>query len=105
MVPDGQNGCFDFLRLAIRNCRNFLNRKTFNAIQQEYLEKVSKAESDKFGSLSLIAGSEGEIAKLQNQYTSYVIRNGMYYVLASQRLGPAGTTGKVFKMVAEKREH
>jgi multidrug resistance efflux pump len=56
----------------------------FNAIQQEYLEKVSKAESDKFGSLSLIAGSEGEIAKLQNQYTSYVIRNGMYYVLAPQ---------------------
>lgn len=30
---------------------------------------------------------------------------GEIYVLASQRLGPAGTTGKVFKMVSSKKEH
>lgn len=56
----------------------------FNTVQQEYLEKVSKAESDKFGSLSMLAGNQGEIAKLQNQYASYSIRNGMYYITAPQ---------------------
>lgn len=56
----------------------------FNALQQEYAEKVSKAESDKFNSLSMVATGQGEIAKLQNQYASYSIRNGMYYVTAPQ---------------------
>ncbi len=56
----------------------------FSAIQQEYTEKLSKAESDKYGSLSQIAGSQGDIAKLQNQYASYSIRNGMYYIIAPQ---------------------
>lgn len=55
-----------------------------SAVQQEYAEKVSKAESDKYGSLSMVATSEGDIAKLQNQYASYAIRNGMYYVIAPQ---------------------
>ncbi|MGZ8545352.1 MAG: HlyD family secretion protein [Flavisolibacter sp.] len=54
------------------------------AIRQEYAEKVSKAESDIYGSLSLVATGEGDIAKLQNQYASYSIRNGMYYVIAPQ---------------------
>jgi multidrug efflux pump subunit AcrA (membrane-fusion protein) len=56
----------------------------FSAIQQEYTEKLSKAEGDKYGSLSQIAGSQGDIAKLQNQYASYSIRNGMYYIIAPQ---------------------
>ncbi len=56
----------------------------FSAVQQEYNEKVSKAQSDRFGSLSSAAAGQGEIAKLQNQYTSYAIRNGMYYVIAPQ---------------------
>jgi multidrug efflux pump subunit AcrA (membrane-fusion protein) len=56
----------------------------FSAVQQEYLEKMSKAESDKFGSLSMVAGGQGDIAKLQNQYASYSIRNGMYYIVAPQ---------------------
>jgi len=56
----------------------------FSAIQQEYIEKLSKAEGDKYGSLTQIAGGEGDIAKLQNQYASYIIRNGMYYIIAPQ---------------------
>ena len=55
-----------------------------SAVQQEYAEKVSKAESDKFGSLSMVATGQGDVAKLQNQYASYAIRNGMYYVIAPQ---------------------
>ena len=60
-------------------------RIEFSALQQEYAEKVSKAESDKYGSLSMVATGEGEISKLQNQYASYEIRNGMYYVIAPQK--------------------
>jgi multidrug resistance efflux pump len=56
----------------------------FSAVQQEYAEKVSKAEGDRFGSLSSVASGQGDIAKLQNQFASYSIRNGMYYVIAPQ---------------------
>lgn len=56
----------------------------FSAVQQEYAEKVSKAESDKYGSLSMVATGQGDISKLQNQYASYSIRNGMYNVIAPQ---------------------
>jgi len=52
--------------------------------EQEYSEKMAKVEGDRFQSLSEIASGEGEVAKLQNQYTSYAIRNGMYYILAPQ---------------------
>ena len=55
-----------------------------SALQQEYNEKVAKAEGDRFGSQSSIASGQGEIAKLQNQYASYAIRNGMYYIIAPQ---------------------
>lgn len=59
-------------------------RLEMNSAQQEYTEKMAKAEGDRLQSLSEIATSEGEVSKLQNQYSSYSIRNGMYYVLAPQ---------------------
>ena len=59
-------------------------RIELSAVQQEYAEKISKAEGDKYGSLSMVATGQGDIAKLQNQYASYSIRNGMYYVIAPQ---------------------
>ena len=55
-----------------------------DAINQDYVEKMSKAQGDQFQSLSQISGSEGEIAKLQNQYSNYNIRSGMYYITAPQ---------------------
>ncbi len=61
-----------------------LLRIEMNSARQEYAEKAAKAEGDRFGSLSEIAISEGEVAKLQNQYSSYSIRNGMYYIIAPQ---------------------
>ena len=68
------------------NTRQDLNllRIEMNSTRQEYAEKMAKAESDRFGSLSEIATGEGEVAKLENQYSSYVIRNGMYYIIAPQ---------------------
>lgn len=55
-----------------------------NAIGQEYAEKISKVSADRFQSLSEIANNRGEIAKLQNQYSNYTIRKGMYYITAPQ---------------------
>lgn len=68
---------------ASKQEKSILNLE-ISAVQQEYAEKVSKAESDKYGSLSMVATGQGDIAKLQNQYASYAIRNGMYYVIAPQ---------------------
>lgn len=53
-------------------------------VDQEYSEKMNKAESDKFQSLSMIETGKGEIAKLANQVANYTIRDGMYYILAPQ---------------------
>jgi adhesin transport system membrane fusion protein len=55
-----------------------------NTIQQEYQEKLMKAESDKFGSLSQLYEGEGALTKLQNQLANYSMRKGYYYVLAPQ---------------------
>jgi multidrug efflux pump subunit AcrA (membrane-fusion protein) len=61
-----------------------ITRIEMNALQQENIEKVAKAQGDQFQSLTQIASGQADIAKLENQYASYTIRNGMYYVVASQ---------------------
>lgn len=61
-----------------------LLRIEMNTAQQEYAEKAAKVEGDRFQAFSEIAASEGEVAKLENQYNSYRIRNGMYYIIAPQ---------------------
>ena len=61
-----------------------ITRIEMNALQQENIEKVTKAQGDQFQSLTQIASGQADIAKLENQYASYNIRNGMYYVIASQ---------------------
>lgn len=55
-----------------------------NSVLQDYAEKISKAEGDKFQSLSMAATGKGEVAKLKNQVVNYTIRNGMYILLAPQ---------------------
>lgn len=55
-----------------------------NSARQEYSEKISKAEGERMQSLSEIASGQGEIAKLENLYTNYNIRSGMYYITAPQ---------------------
>lgn len=55
-----------------------------NRISAEYAEKVSKANSDRFTALSSQYDTDAQVNKLQNQYTNYSIRNGMYYIKASQ---------------------
>jgi multidrug efflux pump subunit AcrA (membrane-fusion protein) len=64
----------EFLRLKIE----------LNGENQQYLEKISKAEGDRFQSISQIATGQGEIAKLSNQYMNYDIRSKLYYIVAPQ---------------------
>lgn len=55
-----------------------------NATIQDYYEKLSKTQGDRFQSMGEIEGSTGDIAKLENQVANYVARQGLYYVLATQ---------------------
>jgi multidrug efflux pump subunit AcrA (membrane-fusion protein) len=61
-----------------------ITRIEMSAIQQENVEKVAKAQGDQFQALTQIASGQADVAKLENQYASYNIRNGMYYIMASQ---------------------
>jgi multidrug resistance efflux pump len=55
-----------------------------NRIVAEYSEKVSKTDSDRFTALSSQFETDAQVSKLENQYVNYSIRNGMYYIKASQ---------------------
>ncbi len=55
-----------------------------NATVQDYTEKLSKIQGERFQSMGQIESSTGDIAKLENQITNYKIRQGLYYVIASQ---------------------
>jgi hypothetical protein len=53
-------------------------------VDQEYREKINKAEGERFQSLGQVETNKGDIAKLENQVTNYTLRNGMYYIIAPQ---------------------
>jgi multidrug efflux pump subunit AcrA (membrane-fusion protein) len=59
-------------------------RIEMNSIEQAAAEKINKAIAEQYQSQSQIASGQADVAKLQNQYTSYSIRNGMYYITAPQ---------------------
>ncbi len=61
-----------------------ITRIEMSAQQQENIEKVAKAQGEQFQSLTQIASGQADIAKLENQYASYSIRNGMYTIVATQ---------------------
>ncbi|KQS89263.1 MULTISPECIES: HlyD family secretion protein [Chryseobacterium] len=72
-----------------------------NSVTQDYNEKLSKIEGERFQSMGQIEGSDGDIAKLQNQVANYKARQGLYFILASQdgqivQLNKAGI-GEVLK--------
>lgn len=55
-----------------------------NGERQQYAEKVAKTEGDRFQTVSQAQTSEGEIAKLKNQYSNYSIRKGLLILTAPQ---------------------
>jgi multidrug efflux pump subunit AcrA (membrane-fusion protein) len=70
----------------------FTNTKTdllntlieLNQVEQEYAEKIFKAQGEQARAQSEIAAGKGELSKLSNQYANYAIRAGQYYLLAPQ---------------------
>jgi multidrug resistance efflux pump len=55
-----------------------------NSIEAEYTTKISKAESDLQSALSYLYETQGEIAKMNNEYANLSIRSGFYFVTAPQ---------------------
>lgn len=55
-----------------------------NRIAAEYDEKDSKARSDQYTALSSQYDTKAQVNKLENQYSNYKIRNGMYFIKAPQ---------------------
>jgi multidrug resistance efflux pump len=55
-----------------------------NALRADYMEKTSKAESDRNTALAYVAEAEGDLAKLENEYSSMLIRNSFYVIRAPQ---------------------
>lgn len=53
-------------------------------VEQEYQDKANKALGDKLSALSLESNAEGDVAKMENQLSNYSIRQGLYYIVASQ---------------------
>lgn len=66
-------------RNKVINARIELSR-----LQSEFNEKIAKAQSEKFSTVSLLSESQAELAKMQNQLKNYEIRQGFYFVKAPQ---------------------
>ncbi|MBK9763798.1 MAG: HlyD family efflux transporter periplasmic adaptor subunit [Flavobacteriales bacterium] len=56
-----------------------------NSIGNDYRDKLSKAESEKFASMSQFYTTEGEVSKMQVDLANYTVRAGNYYVTAPQQ--------------------
>lgn len=70
----------------LRESKNGLSiaRLEYQNIDNEYNNKIAKAQSDKFATLSTLYDATGSLNKLQNQYANYSRRNDMYYITAPQ---------------------
>lgn len=55
-----------------------------NSTIQEYTDKISKAQGEKFSSEANVASGKADVAKLENLFASYDIRNQLYYITAPQ---------------------
>lgn len=69
--------------LAARN--ELINAQVeLNAVSADYESKISKAESERYATLSSMYGTEAEVSKLENQYSNYAVRTSQYYLTAPQ---------------------
>lgn len=55
-----------------------------SSIENQYRDKLAKAESEKFAALSSMYDAEALVTKMQNQYMNYSVRTGFYYITAPQ---------------------
>ena len=62
-------------------------------VEAEFLDKISKAESDLSNTLAEIFDGQGDLAKYRNEYSNTQIRSNQYQILAPQN----GTVVKAMK--------
>ena len=55
-----------------------------NAVEAEYMEKISKAQSDLNTTLADLYDGQGSYSKLQNEYANMRIRSDQYEIIAPQ---------------------
>lgn len=59
-------------------------RIELSSIRAEFRDKIAKSESDKYAAMSGMYDAEAMVTKLQNQYSNYLVRSGMYYITSPQ---------------------
>ncbi len=59
-------------------------RLEITRIKNEYIDKISKAESNKFKARSSQFSAEAEVTKLENQFSNYDRRSNMLHITAPQ---------------------
>lgn len=59
-------------------------RIEISSLEAEYIDKISKAESELNSALSYLYETEGEISKMNNELMNVTIRQGFYFVTAPQ---------------------
>jgi multidrug resistance efflux pump len=55
-----------------------------NSIEAEYLDKISKSESELNSNLAYFYDTEGQISKMNNDFANMQIRSSFYYITAPQ---------------------
>ena len=68
------------------NSRNlYINAKVeLTSIENQYKEKISKVESDKYATLSTLYDAEASLTKMRNQLENYSVRRSMLHITAPQ---------------------
>lgn len=55
-----------------------------NSIENDYTDKISKAQSERFSTLAGQYDAEATVTKMTSDYTKYSVRSGFYYITAPQ---------------------
>lgn len=55
-----------------------------NSIENDFADKISKAQSDRFSTMAGKFDAEANVTKMTSDYTKYSIRSGYYYLTAPQ---------------------
>lgn len=64
---------------------DYLNAQIeLNRVEAEYLDKISKAESERSNTEAEMFDTEADLAKLRNEYANMQIRNQQYQIVAPQ---------------------
>jgi multidrug efflux pump subunit AcrA (membrane-fusion protein) len=85
LLQDSKAKQISFENKFNQNKQELLNLKIEkNGITQEYLDKISKAEGERYGSVSNALNSSAEVFKLENQLANYDARQQLFMVKATQ---------------------